>query len=319
MNLDYLKTYNIKFLDNKICLRDLITQTNNKKFSQNIIEFAKGKTYDNNGHIYIGSKTAIKILNQFKTKHSENILEELKKQNNLETLSLTSDDECDSNSGALIIAPKNQIIVKKNIGNEFVFWGHTFTYLAMEEKDDEGYSQPMVYFCGMEIAEFLEYVKTEKAISDHVDIEYKKTLKEILDSPNFRPLNFKGLNFRPPNLGGLTYNDKKKIYISKYGLFQLVIKSKKAEAKKFQRYLVEKVIPSLLEKGYYATNENLMINFDTSCIISILDTENLDKYNGYNVVYMIVITNIFLLYLLYHKNIINFLYKITYTILYKEI
>jgi hypothetical protein len=187
MNLDYLKTYNIKIIDNKICLRDLIKQTNNTKISQNIIEFAQGKTYDNNGHIYVSPKMTIKILNNFKTKHSENILEELKKQNNLETLSFTSDDENDSNSSSLIVAPKNQIIVKKNIGNEFIFWGHSFTYFIINEKDDEGDINPMVYFSGNEVAEFLEYTVTDQAIRDLVDVDYKKTLNDILKMLNLTP------------------------------------------------------------------------------------------------------------------------------------
>jgi hypothetical protein len=43
MNLDHLKTYKIKILDNKVCLRDLITQTKNTQISQQIIDFVKGK------------------------------------------------------------------------------------------------------------------------------------------------------------------------------------------------------------------------------------------------------------------------------------
>jgi hypothetical protein len=279
MDIKYFETINIKILDNRICLRDLIKQTNNKKFSQNIIEFAKGKTYDNNGHIYVSPKMTIKILNNFKNKHSENILEELKKKNNLETLSLTSDDESDCNSGTLVVAPKNQITEKKNIRNELVFWGHSFTYFIINEKDDEGDINPMVYFSGNEVAEFLEYSDPDQAIRKNVDEDYKKTLEEILKILNLNPVKFTGLKG----------NWKSALYINKYGLIKLVIKSNKPEAKKFQRYLVEKVIPSILEKGYYATNEIYLINFDTSLIPSILENETLDKYNGYNVIYMIVI------------------------------
>jgi hypothetical protein len=86
MNLDYLKICKIKFIDNKICLRDLITQTQNLKNSKEIIDFSKSKTYDDNGHSYVDLKTVVKIFEKFKNRYTEDILEKLKKQNNFDNL-----------------------------------------------------------------------------------------------------------------------------------------------------------------------------------------------------------------------------------------
>jgi hypothetical protein len=72
-----------------------------------------------------------------------------------------------------------------------------------------------------------------------------------------------------------------------YGLFQLVINSKNKEAIKFNDVILNKIYPFLMEKNIFYKNSILsLINFDTCFIMEI---DNIDQYDGYNVVYMIVI------------------------------
>ena len=258
MNIDlsFFENKNIQTFKNKIKLIDLTKEIKKLKSSKTILNFAKNKDkiYDLNGHSYVDIQTVIKILREFKNKHTEKMLNELKKQKEYEKFNFDSDVESDDE--AVILASKNEVKQNNNDFGKFDFWGHTFNYIIVDEEYDEGEIQPMIYFSGKEIAKFLEYKKPEKAISDHVDNDYKKTLEEIY-------------NFRPPELGGLTYNQKKSIYISKYGLIQLVTKSNKKEAKIFQTKLIEKVVPSLLDKGYYIPNDKIEINWDTSFIVEI--------------------------------------------------
>ena len=107
-------------------------------------------------------------------------------------------------------------------------------------------------------------------------------MEEIYEILNLNPVHqtcFKG----PVYKTGLTYNEKKSIYINKYGLIQLALKSEKKEIVKFQTKLIKKVVPSLLDKKYYIPNSILVINLDTSFIVAI---DKIEQYYGYKVVYM---------------------------------
>lgn len=50
--------------------------------------------------------------------------------------------------------------------------------------------------------------------------------------------------------------------INEPGLYSLVLRSRKPEAKKFKRWITHDVIPSIRQKGFYATNTNQMDSFD---------------------------------------------------------
>jgi hypothetical protein len=80
MNLIFFEKNKMKVLDERICLRDLIKETKNDHQSKEIIDFAKGKTYDYDGHGYIKFDMAVKIMCQFKTKQSDKLLKDLERQ-----------------------------------------------------------------------------------------------------------------------------------------------------------------------------------------------------------------------------------------------
>ena len=72
-----------------------------------------------------------------------------------------------------------------------------------------------IYFRGKDVATALNCIDTTSAISDHVDYEYKNKLEEL----------WAGVS------PGLTSNEKKSVYINESGLYSLILRSNKEEAK----------------------------------------------------------------------------------------
>ena len=101
-----------------------------------------------------------------------------------------------------------------------------------------------IWFIAKEVAEVLDYASTNKALQGVKD-KYKKVfafneLHEIFQKYQFG-------TFEIPNRG-LTL-------INKSGLIQLVLNSTKPEAEAFQDWVLEEVIPQVLEKGSYGVNQ----------------------------------------------------------------
>lgn len=100
------------------------------------------------------------------------------------------------------------------------------------------------WFLGKDIAEILEYINTNKAISMHIDEEDKK----ILD--------FKGFSHFGYNLWG--ENDfSNKIIINESGLYCLILSSKLPKAKEFKHWITSEVIPSIRKHGAYMTPDTI--------------------------------------------------------------
>ena len=90
------------------------------------------------------------------------------------------------------------------------------------------------WFVAKDIAEILCYRNTRKAISDHVDDEDKCKLE------NERVTISDSLNQQPHT-----------ILINESGIYSLVLRSKKPEAKAFKRWITSEVLPSLRKNGEY--------------------------------------------------------------------
>jgi len=88
------------------------------------------------------------------------------------------------------------------------------------------------WFMARDIAEILEYSNTRKAIIDHVDEEDKVQLKKesVTESDTCK--------FHPHS-----------ILINESGLYSLMLRSKKKEAKQFKRWITTEVIPKLRASG----------------------------------------------------------------------
>ncbi|MFM7982380.1 MAG: Bro-N domain-containing protein, partial [Candidatus Fonsibacter sp.] len=90
------------------------------------------------------------------------------------------------------------------------------------------------WFRGKDVANILEYVDTKKAITAHVDDDYKKKLEDIMG------------NDSPPPIG---YHERTAVYINEPSLYKLLFISKKKEAKAFTDWVCSEVLPSTRQTG----------------------------------------------------------------------
>lgn len=93
------------------------------------------------------------------------------------------------------------------------------------------------YFRAKEIAQALGYKDTDQAIRIHVESESQTRIQDGT-------------------------NPKAVVYLNESGVYDLILSSKKAEAKAFKRWLTQQVIPSIRQRGLYvqgqAINPRLM-------------------------------------------------------------
>lgn len=88
------------------------------------------------------------------------------------------------------------------------------------------------YFVGKDVAEALGYKRTDAAIRKHVDEEDKQTAR------------FEGVS-------GL-----ETIIINESGVFSLIMRSRRKEAKQFKRWVTSEVLPSIRKHGGYIQGQN---------------------------------------------------------------
>lgn len=88
------------------------------------------------------------------------------------------------------------------------------------------------YFIGSDVTDILGYKNSRKTIADHVDAEDKGVTN-------------------CDTLGGI----QEMTIINESGLYSLVLRSKKPEAKRFKRWITSEVLPSIRKHGAYATEE----------------------------------------------------------------
>lgn len=108
------------------------------------------------------------------------------------------------------------------------------------------------YFVGKDVAKYLGYSNTSKAVIAHVDKEDKITTM-IPHSQN----------------GNLVKT--KTTLINESGLYSLIFSSKLDKAKRFKRWATSEVLPSIQKHGLYATEDIVQKSFDDpDYIISIM-------------------------------------------------
>jgi prophage antirepressor-like protein len=91
------------------------------------------------------------------------------------------------------------------------------------------------WFNTLQICRILKYSKPRKIIRRLVDKKYIKYLKDIVDDYKIYP------NAQP-----------KTLFINEFGLYALLLRSKKETATKFYNWVIEDIIPSVINKGHYA-------------------------------------------------------------------
>jgi len=93
------------------------------------------------------------------------------------------------------------------------------------------------FFIAKDIAEFLEYTNTKKAIIDHVDEDDKISFKQLKQN--------RGNETLPLNIQDQT------ILINESGLYSLILRSKLEKAKEFKKWVTSLVLPSIRKNGQY--------------------------------------------------------------------
>lgn len=99
------------------------------------------------------------------------------------------------------------------------------------------------YFCGKDVCKILGY-KKYKALSDHVDVEDKKCLKDLKNIARERKGVMLG-NSKIP-----CYNKGRAIYINESGLYSIILSSKTKFAKEFKKIVCKEIIPLFRKVGH---------------------------------------------------------------------
>ena len=94
-----------------------------------------------------------------------------------------------------------------------------------------------IYFRGKDVANYLQYADTTHAIKYNVDDEDKHKLDELWAENN----------------SALTSNEKNSIYINESGLYSLILRSNKEEAKYLKKWITSEILPSIRKTGQYST------------------------------------------------------------------
>lgn len=90
------------------------------------------------------------------------------------------------------------------------------------------------YFVGKDVADILGYSNTRDALNRHVEFEDKKDGVVIHDS-----------------IG----RQQTPTFINESGLYSLILSSKMPNAKKFKRWVTSEVLPAIVHKGVYMTDD----------------------------------------------------------------
>eukprot|EP00891_Asterochloris_glomerata_P005831 jgi/Astpho2/5831/fgenesh1_pg.00080_%23_78_t len=100
-----------------------------------------------------------------------------------------------------------------------------------------------VWFRGNDVAGALGYSNKSNAIIAHVDEDYKRPLRYLMQQG--------GPALRDPSVDS---NELASIWINEAGFFALTMASKLPLAKKYQRWVFSEVLPSIHKTGSYAPN-----------------------------------------------------------------
>lgn len=134
-----------------------------------------------------------------------------------------------------------QIIQTKQMNNNRVnnFYKY-FNNMDVRVYKDENQNP---WFVSRDVADILDYKNTRQTIKDHVDDEDKCVMGQI-ESQN------EGYQNDTPQNNTILINES--------GLYSLILRSKKKEAKQFKRWITSEVIPSLRKNGEYVVPKNVM-------------------------------------------------------------
>jgi prophage antirepressor-like protein len=98
------------------------------------------------------------------------------------------------------------------------------------------------WFCGKDICDILSYSNYKQALKLNVDPENKNDLKSLN--------SLFDLNLKP------THNEGQMIYMNEEGLYSLIFTCKLPMAKKFKKWVLKDVLPSIRKTGRYDSSRD---------------------------------------------------------------
>jgi len=133
------------------------------------------------------------------------------------------------------MAQQNETYLNSSIQiNKILTYNDTNNVKVMGTTDDP-------WFCGRDVCEILKYTNHKQALRIHVDPETKKDLKSL--NSLFE------LNLKP------THNEGQAVYINEEGLYSLIFACKLPMAKKFKKWVLKDVLPSIRKTGRYDSSQ----------------------------------------------------------------
>ena len=263
MNLTQLLThYNVRFVSNEnleICLDDFVQ--NIAECKPSYVTKIKDKT-KRNGLWYKDAEVAFsELCPKLRSKKAKEFYEQWK--------SLTKTEPESTNE----IGNTETLTSFLDIRNNYFQYKGTKVLVIVKEG--------VVWFKGIDIARILDIMETQNAIQHSVIKEDKITFETLRVGLNSTLENQK--------------IDPQTIFINQEGMYDLVMSSRKPEAKIFRRWISHKVLPSINRFGSYSIEKKY------GCFY---DDHDLYEYDGCNVCYMA--------YIGIHNNVPLFKYGITF-------
>ena len=90
------------------------------------------------------------------------------------------------------------------------------------------------WFRGNDIADSMDYANSHQAIRHHIDDEDRAPLKDLIKDSDATPLK---------------YNEGAQTFISEFGLYSLILGSRKPQAKIMQRWVTHEVLPNIRQSA----------------------------------------------------------------------
>ena len=123
------------------------------------------------------------------------------------------------------------------------------------------------YFRATDVTKALGYVNGSQAIRAHVEPDDIKTLAELSGdvSAVLCPTENEG------NASTDCHGFKQPLYIKEYGVYALILKSKKPEAVRFHRWVIKEVLPDIGRTGSYVRNAQVSLMCEMDLHYKVVD------------------------------------------------
>ena len=154
--------------------------------------------------------------------------------------------------------------VMKTMLNEQV---HTFEHHDVSSIVFQG----IAYFRTTDITSALGYANGSQAVRAHVNKDYVKSLAELTGDipvvlcPKENDRN--AVRTVPGKVEGF----KSPLFIREYGVYDLIMHSKKPEAMRFHRWVVEEVLPEIRRTGKYMREQQMSLMNETDLHYKVVD------------------------------------------------